>query len=288
MTSAPLRVLRRIQHPGGWTVVPIHYSHDPAKDPTWAAMQRAGYTNESDWNREMELDFSAVSGVRAYTTFNRQVHVRPAAEIVYNPMLPLCLCCDFNVGIMAWPVGQVVNGEPSVIGEIKMDPADVAGMVREFRNHYPAHPAEVWVYGDASGHARSVQSQQSNYDLMKLAFGGYASPVVYNVPAANPPIKTRLNSVNVRLRRPDGKPGAVISDACVELIADFEEVLLDDRGGDLQIRDPRNPYSRRTHASSALGYWWTRVWPVAAEARRAAGRAAMKDLEFDGDIPGDL
>ena len=285
-----LRVLRPLEGKGGWTILPIHYSHDPEKTEAWMTEARASYPHEAFWRREMEMDMGEVVGTRAYAPFSRALHVRPEAEVVYNPMLPLALCCDFNVGFMSWPVCQEVNGMEVVIDEITMEPADVAGMVREFRNRFPAHPAELWIYGDASGNARSVQSQKSNYDLMRVALKGYSSDLIMRVPPANPPVTTRLNSVCMKLKAPSGKPGVVISDKCVELIADLEEVLLDPKGhGELQIRDPQHPYARRTHSSSGWGYRVVREWPVTDAVQNAQGDTALlRPLRFSDSIPGDL
>ena len=284
-----LRILQPLKAAGSWTVLPIHYSHDPAKTREWAAQAKAAYPNEADWDREMEIDFSALTGVRAYPKFTRPLHLRRAADIVYNPMLPLCLCIDFNVGFMSWPVAQIVNNEPVAITEITLEPADIPSMARAFRNRFPAHPAELWIFGDASGHARSVQSQQSNYDLLRLALSDYSAPIVMMVPEVNPPIHTRLNSVNTKLMTPAGKPGCVISDACLNLIADFEEVLLDPKGhGVVKVSDPRHPYFKRTHSSDGWGYMCAREWPIVEELFRTETKPEkMPELVY-GRLAGDL
>jgi hypothetical protein len=237
----------------------------------------------------MEMSFGELSGVRAYPKFVRALHMRHAADVVYNPMLPLCLDVDFNVGFMSWPVAQIVNNQPVAITEITLEPADIPSMVRAFRNRFPAHPAELWIFGDASGHARSVHDQRSNYDLLRLALADYSAPVVMMVPEINPPVKTRLNSVNTKLMSPQGKPETVISDACVNLIADFEEVLLDPRGNGLvKVSDPRHPYFKRTHSSDGWGYMCAREWPVVEELYRVETKPErMPDLVY-GRLPGDL
>lgn len=286
-----LRVLRVIDGGGGWALLPIHYSHDPDKDEVWAARQRASYLSEADFEREMNLDITRASAPMAYWNYSRQLHVRN--DLIYNPMLPLCLCCDFNVGLMVWEVAQIVQGVPRVIAEIAMEPGVVPSLVQEFRTRWPAHPGGVRVYGDASGNARSTHDAKSDYDLMRLAFRAYASPVEFRVPPANPGVRARLNSVNALLRSEDGDVRLLVADTCKELLADFEEVERDASSASQEIRKsskPDDPYSRRTHASDALGYFIAREWPVVEqvdEAEPKKKKPAQPDYSRSA-LPGDM
>lgn len=255
-----MRVLTAYDLDSGWLVVPVHYSHDPNKNEEWAEKARASYVRAESWQREMEIDFSDVGGIRAYPSFKKEAHVR--TDLVYNDSLPLCLMVDFNVGFMVWEIGQVVNGVPQVIDEIVLSPGNIPNMVREFRVRYPFHAAGVYIYGDATGRARSTHDQQSNYDIILSEFKGYSSEIELRVPVQNPPVKMRLNAVNRILVGENGKIGIYISNKCEELIKDLEMVLLDKDGGILQRRRASDPYSQRTHASDALGYWISWEWPI--------------------------
>lgn len=283
-----LRVLRPLRGAGGWFVVPIHYSHDPEKDDRWAALMRAGYLSDNDWAREMELDFTRAAAPMAYWNFSRQLHVR--GDLHYNVNLPLCLCCDFNVEKMVWEVGQVIQGRPQVIAEIVGEPGIVPQMVQQFRNAYPAHPGGVWVYGDAAGNARSTHDARSDYDLMRLAFRNYASPVEWRVPAANPAVRDRINSVNTRLKSEDGEVGLYISEECKELLQDFEEVERDPKTGDVKkSSDNRDPYSMRTHSSDAVGYWIMREWPIVRVAQGLEDKKRRPQPDYSrAALPGDV
>ena len=282
-----MNVLRPIDSSRGWTVLPIHYSHDEEKDAAWVRKQRKAYTRDADWNREMELDFTEVVGTRAYPQFRREVHVS-RETLLYNQFLPLCLCCDFNVGIMVWPIVQIIRGKPHVIDEVTLNPANIPDMVRLFRDRFPAHPGELWIYGDASGSARTSQTTQSDYDLMRMAFRGYSAPITFKVPASNPPVKDRLNSVSNRLVSQDGEPGIIIDAQCKELIADFVEVVLRDGGGVLKTNDPSDRYSMRTHASDAFGYMIVREWPLTTEVWKFVPQGRRKIRPTYGKIPGRL
>lgn len=262
-----MKILKKIQHPDGWCVVPIHFSHDPHKTAEWAVKARAGYARDEDWQQEMELDFTAQLGVSAYPAFNYTLHVKEGLR--YSPELPLCLACDFNVDPCIFEVAQIRGGKLFVIDEIVLSPGNIPDMVREFRNAYPAHPAGVFIYGDTNGLTRTAQTEKSDYDLMMIHLAGYPSPVKLKVPRAHPPSKARINSFNNRLKGGDGKPLVYISDKCTELIKDMQQVVLRPDGKDvLKIYREDSAYRLRTHASDALGYLIFREWPTILEAMK--------------------
>lgn len=272
-----LRVLEPIRTPRGFVLYPFHYTHSPKKaSDEWCFNARKDYASQTDWNREMEIDFSSQAGNRTYASFDRRVHVAEE-EIQVNPLLPLHLEVDFNVDPCVWEVSQTRVAEDSVTGvrhnvdayvdEIVLAPASIEAMVNEFRNRFPAHKAEVWIYGDATGHGRSAQTARSSYDLMRLAFTDYPCNILWRVAKNNPAVRDRVNAVNRRLIGADGKPGILISPTCKELILDFEEVVWREDGKDiLKVYSAADPYHRRTHSSDCVGYRVARDYPVIAEA----------------------
>ena len=278
-----MTILRSYPAPGGWRVIPIHYSMDPTKDAAWAAAEREKYARDEDWLKEMEIDFRARAGRPAYPSYNSAIHL--VSGLQYVPSLPLCLCCDFNVApAMVWEVAQIVSGVPQFVGEIVCaEPATVERSVREFRNMFPAHGADVRIYGDQMGSNRDPQTGRSNYALMKLNFSNYGAELDMRVPAKNPEVVDRLNAVNRMLRGKDGLPGIKIDPAkCPELVRDFEEVVLaKEKEGSKGNRvektyDTDDPYSWRTHASDAVGYFVCREWSVAMETYRSDRKAKAR------------
>ena len=259
-----MNVLRTITSPRGWKIVPVHYSHDPDKRGDWVFEEKKKYATPDDFSREMEIDFTSRLGAVAYPNFRVGLHL--VTGLVARPGLPLCLCVDFNVSPMVWVVGQVWGGIAHFFDEIRQDPATVEGMVNEFRNRYPSHPADIIVYGDATGKRRG-QTAKSDYYLLEMAFRGYVSEPKMRVPVANPYIKERLNAFNRRLLGPDNAPGLFIDrERCPELVKDMQEVVLDKAGSGLhKVSDRKQSYSDRTHASDAAGYWIAREWPVSKE-----------------------
>jgi hypothetical protein len=63
----------------GWTVVRVHYSADPDKDPArngkeWYAHARKGVT-ERDWRKEYEIDYRALGGKLVFPEFDPSIHL---------------------------------------------------------------------------------------------------------------------------------------------------------------------------------------------------------------------
>lgn len=287
MSSLHLDVLKMYRTPNNWAFVPVHYSHDPEKDDAWYVKERAIYHNQEDWDREQEIDFSLHLGTATYSNFRKSVHVVDALPIL--PHLPLDICMDFNVSPMVWEVSQTVNGWLHFNEELYLDPATTEKMVDEFRQGHPAHPAGLTIYGDATGHGRSAQTAQSNYDLARIAFRGYPTPIQWKVPDGNPDERDRVNAFQLKLKPPDGMPGILIcGPKCPELIADMQGVVYrPDQKKILKIYSGKDPYSKRTHSSDAAGYKVWYEWPVLAMASRMNRKpktAVLKPGKLIGDI----
>ena len=275
-----MTVLQTYRSPRGFLVVPVHYTHDPEKRGNWAAVERAKYPRVEAWAQEMEIDFSAWTGRPAYPAYSRRVHVA-TEPLIYDPRLPLRLAMDFNVSPMVWEVCQVRSSRLYVLSEISLTPASIEKCVIEFRNQYPSHQGQLIIYGDASGRARTSQTGQTDYDLVRLNFRGYPAELVFKVPLANPLVKDRLNAFARRLKGEDDASWLTMDPSCTELIADMEEVTLEAKGsGILKSSDPKNPYYRRTHASDALGYLIAQEWPVFMEAVAATDNSPRKPLKY--------
>jgi hypothetical protein len=242
---------------------------DPERHSGWVLAERPKYEKQSDWNREQEIDFRQVVGDPAYPNWADGIHVDSDVHLVEG--LPLCVACDFNVNPCVWEMAQIVRGSHlHVLDEIALGPIDVDGMVKELRNRYPTHSAPVIFYGDATGRASSVLSNMGAWDLCRLHMSGYPVPVEYRVPQANPAVSDRLGAVSARLRDADGRSWIRVHPNCKELIADGNEVVLDDRGNkEKQVHDREDPYHRRTHAFSAVGYLIYREWPLPATLLRS-------------------
>ena len=201
-----------------------------------------------------------IAGAVAYGNFHRAIHVR--AQPALSPYRPLVWCWDFNIAPFCTIVGQREPDIFRVYAELVIDEGGIDDMVDEFLKRYPAHPQEVWIYGDATGGNRSHQTSRSSYDLLLSRMQTYSSRVRMKVPEANPLEVDRVNSMNAALRDSTGATHLIIAPACEQLITDFEQVLADPRGGIKKTYNRADLYSQLTHLSDACGYWIHREMPV--------------------------
>jgi phage terminase large subunit-like protein len=201
-----------------------------------------------------------MAGTRAYPAFESSLHVRDLGEP--HPRRPLCWSWDFNVDPLCSIVGQYAQGMFQVFDEVVISEASISKGVEGFREKFPTHQADIWIYGDATGKRRNGQTGRSDYYLIQEYMRDYPTPVRYRVPESNPRQGDRINAVNSALVKPGGLIGVEIDPKCIELIKDMNQVLRDHKGGIKKTTDQKNPYSRRTGTSDALGYWITKTAPV--------------------------
>ena len=100
---------------------------------------------------------------------------------------------------------------------------------------------------------------------MSSAF--YGLPFRVRVPASNPPIVDRINTVNEALRDIGGKTHVMVHPDCVELLTDLREMKPDAHG----LIDKQE--HKRSHSSDCLGYMCCYLRPLyhAGPQNRAPG-----------------
>lgn len=208
-----------------------------------------------------------LSGSRAYPAFNRLLHVKQQPEIILRR--PLCWIWDFNVDPMVTLIGQreTIPGSGKTLFRVFKEliirgNASIPEMCEYFYQVHPRHAAELWIYGDASGKSRHANVGKSDYTMIANEMRRYRVPTKFKVPETNPPVPDRINALNRVMRDEDQEIRMEIDPSCIELIADLEQVLRDARGGIKKTYNAKDPYSQRTHASDALGYWTFYEEPV--------------------------
>lgn len=213
----------------------------------------AGKYDEKFAKQELYGELVIFEGA-VYYTFNRQHNAGDLAFKLaqYNPNMPICLCCDFNVNPLAWVVAQIGTlGSMKtvyVIDEIYLKNSNTVEACEEFKRRYPNHKAGLNIYGDATGRARSTQSNVTNYQIIENELGRYG--INNQVPRSNPAERDRVNAVNGMLRNSKGDRRIFINPNCKYLTRDLEQVAYKDgtsaidKGKDLSL----------THISDAFGY----------------------------------
>ena len=261
-----------IRHPGGWALAFVHYTADPKKDEEWAAIAKARGDAE-DWEKEMEINFSSVHGVRCFENFSLIANTDD--ELQFDETLPLCLCCDFNVEPMAWLIAQIhANEMLCFIDEIWLKEGSVIQACEQFLNRYGDFYGELRIYGDQTGTSRGQQdNQKSNYDIMKIQFRQAPFNIRMKVPSKNPSNQNAVAAMNLKLKDKFGNPRIKVhSKNCPHLIKDLVEVVWEEGSKPKRIKKERKrdrgPYFWRTHASdAAMSIVW-REWPTRKELSR--------------------
>ena len=230
-----------------------------------------------------------VAGAMAYSNFTRAFHVNPALTRVAKEWRhPLRWSLDWNVQPFGTVVCQKLGRLWRVLDCPTVDSGNIRDMVDLFVSRFPQHGAELWIGGDASDSVRRhVQTGQNNFTVLL----GHLRTLPYRphlvVPIENPPQRSRVNAVNGALRSPTGEVRLEIAGdgSCDELIDDLEQVLLKDDGTIKKATDRRDPYSRRTAWSDALGYEIHRDEPVVVAdpgARKPLDRVPGPGYTFGG------
>jgi hypothetical protein len=247
----------------------VHYSADPAKNVEWAEEMKARGSVD-DWEQEMEINFSSVSGARCFENFSLVSNTTPDVHLDYQ--YPVCLMCDFNVDPMVWLIGQIIPGEQlNIVDEIYLSPGSVILACDAVLDRLSDFYGELRIYGDATGKNRSQKDQRSNYDEMKLRFMRAPFHVRMKVPQRNPSNLNSVRAFNRRLQDEFGNPRIKIhQDNCPQLIRDMVEVIWEDseRRAIKKILKRDDPYFFRTHAADAAMSIVNREWPTRVELSR--------------------
>ena len=67
--------------PSGQAFVRLHYTADEALTPEKVKVLHDSYTSEAFFQREMEIQADALSGVRVYPEFSPELHVIPDEDV---------------------------------------------------------------------------------------------------------------------------------------------------------------------------------------------------------------
>lgn len=259
--------------------------------------QRRSQMDTLTFQQEYEASFINFAG-QAYYSYDENHH-EGALRQHYNPKGTLIVCLDFNVdpGVavvcqeMKLPAKRIVTSGISVsghklfagvsnegpvfgtaiIGEVYIPRnSNTPAVMRKLYEDWKHHEGKIIIYGDATGGARTTQSEtgSSDWDLVKEAayrdFGSQRVTIRLNLSdngnPMNPPERSRINAVNSRLMSDSGIVRMMIDPAYAPMtVKDFEGVrLLEGGSGELDKKhDPK-----LTHPTDAVGYYIVKEYPV--------------------------
>ena len=156
-----------------------------------------------------------------YASYNRALN-RCSDTVQQGETLFIGL--DFNVGKMAGIVHVKRDGLPRAVDEI-VNGYDTPDMIRRIKEKFWRYEGGIYkptcqirVYPDASGGSRkSVNASETDLALLRQA--GFQ--VI--APAANPPVKDRVNSMNAMFCNAQGERRYLVNDATCPTYADALE-----------------------------------------------------------------
>lgn len=224
--------------------------------------------DERTFDQEFNASWVTTEGL-VYYAFSHADHV--SEDAVYDPELPLIFCFDWNVkpgvaAVLQDQPARYASGKTAwftrVIDEVWVpDNSTTIRICEELGRRWKHHRGDVDCHGDPAGGARgTARVMGSDWDLVKAVLG----PVFgrrLSVCAAHsaPPVRSRINAVNTRLRSASGFIGLTIHPKCVHTIQDFEGVVYKEGTGDIdKLGAPM-----LTHLTDAIGYFIHQVHPLA-------------------------
>ena len=161
---------------------------------------------------------------------------------------PLFIGCDFNVGKMAAIVHVKRNGQPRAVAE-EVNRYDTPDMIRALQARFQGH--QIRVYPDASGGSRkTVNASETDLALMRKA--GF----IVCAPAANPPVKDRINAMNGMFCNANGERHYLVNDSMCPTYADCLEQQPWTAGGE------PDKSTGHDHANDAAGYFIHYDYPI--------------------------
>jgi hypothetical protein len=219
--------------------------------PDYYTRLRSSYDGRF-YEQEVLGEYLSMQSGRVYYGFSREANV---ADFEVDSNLPLLWALDFNVDPMASVVAQIVpssiGGVVRVLDEIVLGRARTDQACEEFSRRYPAHPAGLVVYADATG-KRMQTTGLSDVAVVQqeLGRGQYGGAVSFKIPSSNPAVRDRVMAMNARLHPAEGAPLLTVHSRCAGLMRDLEQVVF--KEGSQVIDKERD--SKLTHLSDALGY----------------------------------
>jgi len=207
----------------------------------------------------LEGEYVNLTTGQVYDRFNRAQHVRPLPMLQNrfgrdfegtpgqpHPHETIIAGMDFNVGNCN-AVLMVLRGKVLWVFDLVTKAHDTDAMGKEIRRRYP--DAKIHGYPDASGAQRSTNSTRSDIAILQ-------SYDIHNMaPAANPPVRDRVNAVQAALMNGLGETRLFIAPNCEPLIECLELQSWTDKG------EPDKD-SGFDHLNDALGYPIHRLFEV--------------------------
>ena len=120
---------------------------------------------------------------------------------------------------------------------------------------------DIILYGDASGHHQSSQSEDTNWEIIDKFFN--RANDYHNYETSNPRVEKRVDAVNMKLCNMDGEIGIFVDvDNALPLVKDFEQITRDKSG---KIEKEKLEKQGYNHNIENFGYMVWKEFPISDE-----------------------
>lgn len=237
---------------------------------------------DAQYRQEILAEFLDMTQGKAYLNAgpdNALMHNPFYTQGLINPHLPVILGLDFNLNPMAWCLLQKKIDDYYVFDELYIKnthtPAASKILVEKLLSYKEKYDYDIrkWgllIVGDASGSAsQRAAAGQSDFDILFNELKMNDIPFQNMTPAANPRVKDRVNTMNMKLKDANNVVHLFYHPInCPALKKDLERVTWKSTSGDsVYLDQTSNP--DLTHMSDALGY------PI----------CALSPIKFNDKIP---
>ena len=170
-----------------------------------------------------------------YAMFDKDKNVK---HVSYNPELNIHISFDWNINpYLSMSLWHILENDgvytAGCFEEVPMENPknNTEDACKEFMERYPNSDLGVFIYGDASGRAKSTTSKVHNYDIVETQLKRYLRNSSMRVPKRNPLFNKRRDFINKCLAEGYEDIRVLIDPSCELMIADMENVLEDAGGG---------------------------------------------------------
>jgi len=203
--------------------------------------------DELTYFQEYEGAFVSFKG-KTYYAFDQELNCPPEGKrIMYNPQYPLVFCHDFNRIPGNCLIAQELpapdwlklrnNGQDRGLVTCAIDEiflrqdSNTEKICDILIQRWKHHTGIVYLHGDASGGSKfSSAVHGSDWDIIDAKLSNIFR-LKERYPKGNPPVRSRVNAANTRLRSADGYISCIVDrKGCPMLIRDFESVTCNDAG----------------------------------------------------------
>lgn len=202
----------------------------------------------------LEGKFVNLTSGTVYHAYDRKLN---GSNAVMQDGEPIHIGMDFNVGKMSAVVHVKRDTQPIAVAEI-MNGFDTPDMIKKIKEAFWRYDGnayqktrEILIYPDASGDSRkSVNASLTDIELLRQA--GFQ----VRAPAANPPVKDRVNSMNAMFCNANGERRYLVNADKCPLYADALEQQV------WAVSGEPDKQAGVDHPNDAAGYFIHGTYPI--------------------------